>query len=70
MTGYAPPPTVSTDSIRIMATIDENYGRTVGICDIPDAFLSSDMDKAVKMALRGRLTELMVKLHPRYTTIM
>ena len=63
-------PTVSTDSVVITETINSHEVRDVGICDILGDFLSADMDKDVNMALRGRLSEMMVKLHPRYTDSM
>ena len=50
-----PPPTVSTKSVLITATIDAHERRDVGICNILCVFLSADMDEDVKMALRGRL---------------
>ena len=34
----------------------------MGICNIPGDFLSADMDKNVKMALIGRLAELVVEI--------
>ena len=53
--GEATPPIVSTDSVLITATIDAHEGCDLGICGIPGAFFSADMDKYVKMALHGRL---------------
>ena len=68
--GDADPPKVSTESILLTATIDAQEEIKSGICDILGDFLSADMDKDVNMALRGRLSEMMVKLHPRYTDSM
>ena len=59
------PPTVSTESVLITATIYAHEGRKVGICNIPGAFLISDMDEDVKMVLRGRFAELMVNIAPQ-----
>ena len=57
--------TVSTESVLITATIDAHEGNDVGIWDTPIAFLSAYMDKDVKMALCGRLSELMVNIVPQ-----
>ena len=47
--------------------------RDVAVADIPGAFLTADMDEIVRMCLRGRLAELMVKAAPdiysKYVTI-
>ena len=60
--GYATPPTVSTDSVLITATIDAHEVCNVGICYVLGAFLSAEMDKDMKMALRGSLAELIVNI--------
>ena len=62
--GYANCPTLSTDSVLSMATIDMHEEREVVICGIPGAFLSKNMEEDVKMLLCGRLSELMVKISP------
>ena len=56
---------MSTESTLITAVIDAHEGRDVRICNIPGAFLSADMEEDVKMALRGRLAELMVNIAPQ-----
>ena len=56
------PPTVSMESVLIKSTFDAHEGRKVGVRDILDAFLSAYTDEDVKMALRGRLSELMIKI--------
>ena len=53
---------MSTESVILTSTINAHEGHNVGICDILGAFLSADMDKEVKMALRGRYEELTVKI--------
>ena len=62
--GYANYPTVSTDSVLIMASIYMHEGREVVICGILGSFLSKNMEEEIKMLLRGRLSELMVKISP------
>ena len=54
LTGDATPPTVSMGCILIKATIDAHEGKKVRICNIPGDFITSDMDKDTRMALRGR----------------
>ena len=48
-----------------MTVINVNAGRNVKICNITGAFLSSDINEDVKMALGGRLEELVVKITPQ-----
>ena len=56
---------MSTESLLITATIYALEVCNVGICDIPGDFLSVDMDEDMKMALRGKLVELIVKIAPQ-----
>ena len=60
--------TLSTESVLLTTTIDVHEGRDVGICNIPGDFIGADIDKDVKMALRGRLAELMVHIAPQIYT--
>ena len=55
-------PTMSTEYVLITATIDAHEGLNVGICDILGDFFSSNMDKDIKIALRGRLAGIMVNI--------
>ena len=57
-----PPPAVSTESILITEKIDAQGGRKVVICYITGAFTSAEMYGDVKMALHGRLSEVMVNI--------
>ena len=59
------PPTVSTNSVLITETIDVHEGRDVRICNILGDFFSADIEEDVKMALRGRLSALIVKIVPQ-----
>ena len=56
-------------SVHIICTnhrkIDAHEVRDVEICNIPGAFLSADMYKDVKMAVHGRLAEIMVNISPQ-----
>ena len=56
---------VSMDNVLTTATIDAHGGRNVGICNIPGAFLSADMDTDLTMALHGRLAALMLTIVPQ-----
>ena len=62
---YETPPTVSTESVLITATIGAHEGCNIRICDISGAFLSAHMDKEVNISLYGRLAELIVNIAPQ-----
>ena len=51
--------------VLITAIVNAHAEHNARICDIPGDFLSADIDEDVKMALRGRLAELMVKIVPK-----
>ena len=57
------PPTVSLEATLIISRIDTSKEREVAVVDIPGSFLITDMDKIVRMVLRGRLSELMAWLN-------
>eukprot|EP00957_Ditylum_brightwellii_P078671 5981757-Ditylum_brightwellii.AAC.1 len=54
-------PMVSSEAVMITSVIDAKEGRDVAITDIPDAYLTADMDDFVVMVLEGTLAELLVK---------
>ena len=58
-------PTVALESVLLTSVIDTNEGRDVVVVDIPGAFLQSDQDDDVWLAIDGALAELMVKVSPR-----
>jgi hypothetical protein len=64
-------PTAALESVLLTAIIDAHEGRDVAVIDIPNAFvqtrLEDDADKAI-ICLRGKLTELMVKIAPEIYT--
>ena len=62
--GDATPPTVSTESVLITTAIDAHEGSDIGICNTPCDFISAYMDEDLKIALRGRLSEIMVNIAP------
>ena len=55
VSGDATSPTVSIDSILVMATVYAHERRDIRICNILGDFISADMVEEVKMVLRGRL---------------
>jgi hypothetical protein len=57
-------PTVINDSVMITSAVDAHEGRCVVTCDIPQAFLYTDLDEEVIMLLRGQLADLMVQVDP------
>ena len=59
------PLTVSTESLITTGTIDAQEGCNVRISNILGAFISADVEKDVKIALLGRLAELMVNIVPK-----
>ena len=58
-------PTVSLESLFIIASINAFENRKVATFDIPGAFLHTETDEDVIMALEGPLAELMVKVDPK-----
>jgi len=60
-------PTVMTDSILITAVIDAKQQRDVMPCDIPNAFVQTDMPEAKKgervtMKIRGALVDILLEM--------
>ena len=45
--------------------IDTKENRYVAVANIPGAFLHADMEEEVHMLLKGKITELIIKLDPR-----
>lgn len=58
-------PTVAVESLFISCVIDAKEGRDVITCDIPGAFMQSDMDEVIHMKLEGPLAELLTKVDPK-----
>jgi hypothetical protein len=58
-------PTVAVESLFLSCIIDVKEKRDVATCDIPGAFMHSDMDKVVHMRLSGPLATLMTKVGPK-----
>ena len=53
-------PTAQTDSVIMTNVIDAHERRHVAIADVENAFLQSDNDQRIIMAIRGKTAELLV----------
>ena len=62
-------PTVGLESLICTLIIDAYEGRTVGIFDVPGAYLHAEIPKGktVLMKLRGEFVDIMCKVNPKYT---
>jgi hypothetical protein len=65
-------PTVSTDSTILTAVIEAEEGRDVATCDIPNAFIQTEVAKTDKdghrtiMKIRGSLVNILCSIDPTY----
>ena len=60
-------PTVATESILITCVIDAKQGRDVMTCDIPNAFVQTELEIAVEgkriiMKIRGQLVDILLEM--------
>jgi hypothetical protein len=62
-------PTVATEALILLCVIDAAEGRDVATCNIPRAFMQSDMKGKVVMKLEGVMAEVFVKIDPKQYTI-
>jgi hypothetical protein len=66
-------PTVSTDSTLLTSVIEAEEGRDVATCDIPNAFIQTEVPKSDKdgnrtiMKIRGILVKILCTLEPTYS---
>jgi hypothetical protein len=63
-------PTVATEALILSCIVDAAEGRDVATCDIPGAFMQSDMKGKVVMKLEGVMAEVIVKIDPNNTRNM
>jgi hypothetical protein len=61
-------PTVATEALLLTCVIDTIEGRKVATCDIPGAFMQSDMKGKVVMKLEGVMAEVILKIVPKKYT--
>ena len=65
-------PTVSTESTLLTAVIEAHECREVAVCDIPNAFIQTEMERVDKdghqtiMHVRGVLVDILCQLDPVY----
>jgi hypothetical protein len=61
-------PTVATKALILTCVVDAIEGRDVATCDIPGAFMQSDMKGKVVMKLEGVMSEVILKIDPKLYT--
>jgi hypothetical protein len=61
-------PTVATEALILTCVVDAVEGRDVATCDIPGAFMQSDMKGKVYMKLEGVMAEAILKIDPKQYT--
>ena len=62
-------PTISVESLFLTCIIDVMEQRHMIMCDIPGAFMQTDMDELVHMKLEGELAEVLIKVDSTYTKL-
>ena len=58
------PSTVVTESIVMTRVIDAKERRHMAVLDIVNTFLQADNNETANMLLRGKLSEMMVRIYP------
>jgi hypothetical protein len=58
-------PTVATEALTLTCVVDVIERLDVATCDIPGAFMQSDMKGKVAMKLEGVMTEVILKVDPK-----
>jgi hypothetical protein len=61
-------PTVATEALMLTCVINAVERRDVDTCDIPGAFMQSDMKGKVVMKLEGVMAEAILKIDPKKST--
>ena len=59
-------PTITTEALFLTCLTDAIENRYVVTCDVPGAFMHSDIDELVHLKLEGEIAELLVKVDPTY----
>ena len=57
-------PTVAIESVILSGAIDAAERRDVATCDIPGAFMQTDIDELIHVRMDGELAEIMAKIDP------
>jgi hypothetical protein len=58
-------PTVATEALMLSCVIDAAENRDVATCDIPGAFMQSDVKGKVVMKPEGAMAEVILKIDPK-----
>ena len=59
-------PTITTDALFLTCLVDAIENRYVATCDVPGAFMHSDIDEQLHLKLESEIPELLVKVDPTY----
>ena len=59
-------PTITTEALFLTCLTDAIENRHVVTCDVPGAFMHSDIDELVHLKLEGEIAELLVKVERTY----
>ena len=59
-------PTITTEALFLTCLMDAIENRYVVTCDVPGAFMHSDIDELVHLKLEGEIAKLLVKVDPTY----
>ena len=60
-------PTISIEALFLTCLIDALENRCVITCDIPGAFMQTDMDELIHLKLEGELADLLIRVDPTYS---
>jgi hypothetical protein len=58
-------PTVATEALILTCVIDATENHDVATCDVPGAFMQSDVKGKVVMKLEGVMAEVILKIDPK-----
>jgi hypothetical protein len=61
-------PTVATEALVLSCVVDAAENHNVATCDIPGAFMQSDMKGKIVMKLEGVMAEVILKIDPKQHT--
>ena len=59
-------PTITTEALFLTCLVDAIENWYVATCDMPGAFMHSDIDEQVHLKLEGEIAELLIKVDPTY----
>ena len=59
-------PTITTETLFLTCLVDTIENWYVATCDMPGAFMHSDIDEQVHLKLEGEIAELLIKVDPTY----